>query len=71
MFETFWMVVGRGTPTYRHATPESAKQEAERLARIDPSQEFFVLEAIASCKKNDVTWQDAVPQDCNGGRPPF
>lgn len=71
MFETFWMVVGRGSPTHRHATLESAKQEAERLARIDPSQEFVVLEAVASCKKNDVTWRDAVPQDCCDGLPPF
>ena len=59
MFGKFWMVVGRGTPTHRHPTLQSAKAEAERLARIDPTQEFVVLESVSACKKNDVTWTDA------------
>jgi hypothetical protein len=49
------MVVGRSTPTYRHQTYQAAEQEARRLARQDPEQEFVVLGAMARVKKTDVT----------------
>ena len=49
----FWMVLGEGTPCYRHLTRASACTEAERLARLAPNQEFVVLEAIAIVKKSD------------------
>ena len=45
----FWMVwnPNRKQPTYRHETEAAAVIEAERLARLNPSEDFFVLEAIA------------------------
>jgi len=61
----FWMVLGEGTPCYRHLTRSAACTEAERLARLAPNQEFVVLEAIAIVKKSDVTWQrlDEMPSE--------
>ena len=52
----FWMVVGLGTPTVRHTSWESAKQEAERLARMNPGQSFTVMSSIATVTKSDVRW---------------
>lgn len=46
--QKFWMVwspSGRG-PTYKHDTRKSADDEAKRLARACPSQQFFVLKAM-------------------------
>lgn len=43
----FWMVLGRGEPVFRHDTEVSAREEAERLARIHKNQTFVVLKAIA------------------------
>lgn len=45
---SFWMVWNpqRYAPTYRHTTAESALTEAKRLARNNPSQKFYVLQAI-------------------------
>lgn len=54
--EPFWMVLGSGEPTYRHATEQSARDEAARLANLHPGQTFTVLRAVASCTKNTVTW---------------
>ena len=44
---TFWLVWNpkRSVPAIRHPTQESARVEAERLARIQPGDEFFVLSA--------------------------
>ena len=50
------MVVGGGTPTFRHPTKQSAQHEAERLARNNPGQEFTVLESLATVVKNDLQW---------------
>lgn len=61
--EKFWMVLGAGSPTFRHTTPQSAKTEAERLARLHPNQEFVVLEAIGSVIKTDITWSSYAPGD--------
>ena len=58
VFREFWMVLGNGTPVYRHATEELARMEAERLARVHPGQEFFVLQAIGKCVKSDVQWSE-------------
>lgn len=45
----FWMVYNDGptgrTPTYKHPSLELAKQEAERLATLNPGMRFRVLEA--------------------------
>lgn len=45
----FWMVWNPHghAPTVKHETEESAICEAERLARANRSQQFFVLEAVA------------------------
>lgn len=63
--DKFFMVLGMGVPTYRHATIGSASREAERLAREYPGQEFIVLEALAIVKKSDVQWSrlNEVPDD--------
>lgn len=52
----FWMVLGRDVPKYRHATIAAAKNEAERLAKINPGNEFTVLEAVATCSVHSVNW---------------
>ena len=44
----FWLVWAptEGAPTRRHKSRGSAGMEAERLARMNPETEFFVLETI-------------------------
>lgn len=66
---TFWMVLGQGPPVYRHATEQSARIEAERLARAHPCVPFVVLKAVAECRKSDVAWMELAirPPD----EPPF
>ncbi len=46
--ETFWMVWSpQGqAPTRKHLTRASAVTEAERLARLNAGNEFYVLQAI-------------------------
>lgn len=61
--QKFWMVLGLGTPTFRHETRDSARVEAERLARINPGQEFVVLESMATVVKSDLAW--SVHADCD------
>ncbi len=43
-------------PTFVHNSVESAKIEAERLAKMHPDTEFHVLQSIAFCIKNEVKW---------------
>lgn len=52
----FWMVKGRGPTTYQHDTLDSAKREAERLARMNPGETFTVLQAVGAVVKQDVQW---------------
>lgn len=59
----FWMVLGLGTPVYRHDSEDSARAEAERLAENCPGSEFVVLESIASVRKSSVQWEDHI--DCS------
>jgi hypothetical protein len=58
--ETFWMIWNKkGTaPKVRHTDIRAAKCEAERLARLNPGERFIVLEAIGSCIKRDVEWDN-------------
>jgi len=43
----FWMITGDGnSPKVRHANRQDAICEAERLAKANPSIEFFVLESV-------------------------
>lgn len=62
-FRQFWMVLGNGEPQYRHETEESARTEAERLARQCPGHEFYVLQAVGKCAKSDVQWSEPVDDD--------
>lgn len=59
--DTFWLVWREFTtsPTHKHGTEASARREAERLARANPGEEFFILAAIDSCVAplQPVTWQ--------------
>ena len=54
--EQFWMVWSPqgSTPTHQHITKSSAVNEAERLARLRPGQEFYVLEAVELRIVNDM-----------------
>ena len=56
MSNTFWMVYGfhQKSPTVRHKTERSALIEAQRLARIAPGVQFFVLQATHNVVKRDV-----------------
>lgn len=49
MANKFWMVwnPNRYAPTVKHETARLARIEAERLARHNPCERFYVLEAIA------------------------
>ena len=64
MMQRFWMVwnPAGNSPRVRHFHPDAAKDEATRLARLNPGQEFFVLRAEAKCAVNDVMW-DFAPDD--------
>lgn len=46
----FWMVWREGTPTtrYRHGSKRAALDEAERLARTNVGDRFYVLKATAA-----------------------
>lgn len=62
----FWMVLGSRAPTYRHTTKRAACIEAERLASLNPGEEFTVLESMATVVKTDVRWfvlEDVDQQD--------
>jgi hypothetical protein len=52
VMEKFWMLWNPkgASPTRQHKSIEAAIAEAERLARRDPGQEFYVLEALRMCE---------------------
>lgn len=50
----FWMVKGVGPTQHRHVTRADAECEAERLARLNPGERFFVLEAVTAHIRYDV-----------------
>lgn len=43
-------------PTYTHQSYDSAKQEAKRLARMNPDQSFYVMESVGMARKHDVSF---------------
>lgn len=55
-FRPFWMVLGNGTPSFKHLSEDAARKEAERLSRTNPGFEFFVLASVGRCVKSDVQW---------------
>ena len=60
----FWMVYGgyQSNPTKKHETELEARNEAERLARKQPGQQFYILEVIAICQTKDLEWIE-LPHD--------
>jgi hypothetical protein len=46
-----------GLPSREHLTYESARTEAERLARLNPGQQFFVLSPISVSTLPSITTQ--------------
>ncbi|MBX8800453.1 DUF2188 domain-containing protein [Ochrobactrum sp. MR28] len=50
----FWMVwrEGSSSPVYRHTTKAAAVKEAERLAKLNPDQIFYVFKTIAAVRAN-------------------
>jgi hypothetical protein len=63
-FFVVWRDFG-GPPTYRHATEDTARAEATRLARLNPGVKFHVLGLVDTCVKDDVRWaskeEDGIP----------
>lgn len=56
---TFYVVyspTGATPPRVHHATFESAKQEAARLARLNANQKFYVLQAVVAAEFTPVTF---------------
>lgn len=52
--EQFWMVKGGGPSFHKHATRTSAEAEAKRLAGMNPGKLFYVMEAVAAYRCNQV-----------------
>jgi hypothetical protein len=55
VFGKFWMVWCEDgqLPTFKHGSEESARREAERLARVHSGKRFYVLVAEAACEIPD------------------
>lgn len=58
MKQKFWMVKGNGPTSYTHLTRRLAEEEAARLARKSPGEDFFVLETVSAVTKNEVQWHE-------------
>ena len=61
----FWLVWNDrgGAPTYKHDTEQSARNEAERLARINQGQSFHVLRVVGTAARNDIAWTQYHPDE--------
>ncbi len=60
-FEPFWVIwnpEGRN-PAFKHTSPVEARAEAQRLARLNPGQEFYILRAESKCKLAEFQWEEA------------
>lgn len=44
-----WRKVGGTPPTVTYSDSSAAHREAERLAKLTPGVEFFVMQSIESC----------------------
>ena len=44
---------------YKHMTLRDAKEEAKRLARINPGVEFHVMVSLGHAIKKDVHWSNS------------
>lgn len=54
-FYIIWNPEGASPPRFRHEWFGSAANEAARLARENPGQEFIVMQAVRSVKVMDLT----------------
>lgn len=59
MNDRFWMVWNPegNSPKHQHWSRESASAEARRLASLNPSTDFYVLEAVGFARKVDVEYR--------------
>lgn len=57
MFYLVWNEQGRN-PVVKHDTVQSARDEAERLACMNPGQTFHVLAQMDSCRLAHVIWSN-------------
>lgn len=73
MSDQFWMVwnPNRNPPMFMHATEVAAEAEAERLAKLNPGERFFVLEAIGLRVVDNMQRVDLRKQLVNGDGLPF
>ncbi len=60
MKNKFWFVwrVDGHVPNHKHSSLGLAKQEAERIARVNPGAVLIVLESVCEVTKNDTIWTD-------------
>ena len=54
--QSFWLVWNpkREVPTHRHNTKQSAINEAERLARLQRGDTFYILQAVQAISISDI-----------------
>lgn len=43
-----------GEPRQKHADQHLAEREAERLARVNPGDRFYVLAPVAAIRRSDI-----------------
>jgi len=60
-----------GKPTVRHARYDDAKHEAERLARMNPGEDFYILGSLLLVHNRDVDVTRVVPADADPTDLPF
>ena len=50
----FWMVwrEGSSAPEHKHTSKAAAVNEAERLAKLNPDQTFYILKTTAAVRAN-------------------
>jgi hypothetical protein len=59
-FYTVWCENG-GTPTVMHSDHNNAKDEARRLAKLNPSLKFWVMESLGYMQVHDpVQWVNTI-----------
>jgi hypothetical protein len=65
MKPAFWIVWYETdlSTSKKHDTIESARMDAEALARANRGDTFYILEAVECCVANDVQWEkcDDIP----------
>lgn len=57
-YEPFWLIWNENghAPTKKHSTWESARNEARRLAMVNPGEKFHILGSLETCEKLEVVW---------------